>query len=336
MQALLPPDRVGGAGGEIADWNFTATPGPASRPVIRRTPDTPIQNLKPLAGLVVTISVIAAGALFVPPARRPASVNSEPRIAVTIHPLAAILRELTGDRMEVVTLVPPGGSPHTFDPRPSDARAAGSARALFWIDPNLDGWAAGMACQRKIMVMDFIPPEFRIPSPESKSADPHFWTDPLTVKGALPRMLQSLTELDPDAREIFEANAVRFSAELDQLHHQIESTLSSVRGKPVILFHPSFLYLVHRYGLEYAGAIERAPGKEPTPRYLTELAGKMKKLGARTVFTEPQLPRGPAEALAEAAGANVAELDPNGGKPGRETYSELLLFNARVLAEALK
>ncbi|MBI3735894.1 hypothetical protein HY256_05215, partial [Candidatus Sumerlaeota bacterium] len=44
----------------------------------------------------------------------------------------------------------------------------------------------------------------------------------------------------------------------------------------------------------------------------------------------------PAEALAEAAGAKIAELDPNGGMEGRRAYSDLILYNANSLAEALK
>jgi len=54
------------------------------------------------------------------------------------------------------------------------------------------------------------------------------------------------------------------------------------------------------------------------------------------VLTEPQLARRPAEVVAEAAGVRCYEMDPLGGVPGRETYSELLRYNARVLVEALQ
>ena len=43
-----------------------------------------------------------------------------------------------------------------------------------------------------------------------------------------------------------------------------------------------------------------------------------------------------AEVVAEAAGLPLFELDPNGGTQGRMTYSELVLFNARTLAGALR
>lgn len=51
---------------------------------------------------------------------------------------------------------------------------------------------------------------------------------------------------------------------------------------------------------------------------------------------EVQLSRRPAEVLAAEANVALYELDPKGGVAGRDTYEQLLLFNAAVLAEALQ
>ncbi|MBI1785532.1 zinc ABC transporter substrate-binding protein, partial [Candidatus Sumerlaeota bacterium] len=169
-------------------------------------------------------------------------------LVVTIHPLAAILREIVGGKFEIVTLVPPGASPHTFDPRPSEARAVESAQAFFWIDPNLDGWAAKLDCPKKFAMMDLLPGEFRVFIPESESLDPHFWTDPLAVKAVLPSLLKIVVECDPEGRQSYEANAARFAADLDRLNQQVQARLSGVTSRTVVLFHPSFRYLLRRYG----------------------------------------------------------------------------------------
>jgi ABC-type Zn uptake system ZnuABC Zn-binding protein ZnuA len=57
--------------------------------------------------------------------------------------------------------------------------------------------------------------------------------------------------------------------------------------------------------------------------------------GVRVIFTETQLQRRPAEVVAAEAGVALAELDPLGGFPGRDTYQDLLRFDAAVLADAL-
>ena len=93
---------------------------------------------------------------------------------------------------------------------------------------------------------------------------------------------------------------------------------------------------MHRYGLAVAGMVEPFPGKEPTPKFLEALIETAKQQHVRAVFTEPQLPRRPAEVVANACGLPLFELDPNGGADGRRTYRALIEYNASMLKQALQ
>jgi zinc transport system substrate-binding protein len=135
---------------------------------------------------------------------------------------------------------------------------------------------------------------------------------------------------------VYQANGSRFAVELDDLDRRLGEILSPVRGAAVVLHHPSVRYLLNRYGLRLLRVIEESPGKEPSPRYIQDLVNEMKAAGVKAVFNEPQLALRPVEVIAEAAGVPVKTLDPLGGEPGRETYSELLLFNAKALAEGTR
>ena len=152
----------------------------------------------------------------------------------------------------------------------------------------------------------------------------------------LPALADRLAAIDPDGQTQYRENATRFAAQLDDLNKQVEEIVAPIRGASVVSFHPSVCYFLKRYGLVYAGSIESFPGKEPTPRYLERVIKALQKSGAKAVFTEPTLPKRPAEAVAEAAGIAVGELDVEGGKEGRQTYGELILYNARQLNVALK
>ncbi len=274
--------------------------------------------------------------------------DARPRYVATIHPLAEILHELVGERGEVIRLIPPDASPHTYEPRPSDAPLLAGATALFFVAPDLDGWAANLQTSNKITVMDSVPKAYRLAMEahhhtandhdhaENEPLDSHFWTDPLTVKATLPGLLRVLSRLDEAGTVIYQANAKQFGQRLDSLHEQLKTRLQSVKGESVMLFHPSMRYMLNRYGLTLAGTVESAPGKEPSPRYLIELVHKIKRSGVKAIFTEPQLSRRSAESLAEAAGVKLFELDPIGGTEKRMRYDELLLYNARVLEAALK
>jgi zinc transport system substrate-binding protein len=304
------------------------------------------------------------------------------RLTATVHPVACILEEIGGERVTVHRLLPSGASPHTFEPRPADVRAAENAAALFYVDDSLDGWAAKMPAQRRIALFALVPAELRLTYPysdggaapvrraataqaaaphhehgpdcdhgpaaehvhgpdcdhghEAGSLDAHFWPDPLAVKAIAPLVARELSRLDPDGADVYARNATRFAAALDALHVEVTETLAPVRGRAVFLYHPSLLYLLERYGLRYAGSIEMFPGKEPTPRYLATLMERFRAADGRAIFAEPQLSRRAAEVVARELKVKVGLLDPMGGTEQTRTYADLIRFNARALAEALR
>ena len=83
------------------------------------------------------------------------------------------------------------------------------------------------------------------------------------------------------------------------------------------------------------GSIETSPGKEPSAEYTMELIKKIKKAKAKALFTEPQLPEGPAKTIAEAASLKLYVLDPIGGFEGRKNYFDLIKYNTDIFCKAL-
>jgi len=295
------------------------------------------------------------------------SQYSKPVYIATSHPIGEILKEVVGTRAKVEVLVQPGESPHTFSPKPSDAYKINSAKAIFYAAEIMDGWATKLEGGTKIEMIKFVPEthlltfddmhqhkheenidqnkkEISTHDHDNHSSDshphgvidPHFWTDPITVKEMLKGLVDTLSVIDPENAATYRNNAGIFEKRLDLLARQVGNLLDEVRGRPVFLFHPSLRYLLARYGLVYAGAIETSPGKEPSPKYIEQLVKKINDSGAKAIFTEPQLPKEPAEVIAEAATVMLFELDPVGGVKGRMTYPDLILYNAKILQKALK
>lgn len=65
---------------------------------------------------------------------------AQPRIAVTIHPLLDLTQRIAGPDAHVVRLLPPGASPHTFDPSPSVVAEVERADLVILIG-GIDAWA---------------------------------------------------------------------------------------------------------------------------------------------------------------------------------------------------
>lgn len=62
-------------------------------------------------------------------------------VVTSVIPVAYVVEELGGERVEVKALVPPGASPHTFEPVPSDMRRIAAARLFFVIGGGFDAWS---------------------------------------------------------------------------------------------------------------------------------------------------------------------------------------------------
>lgn len=281
----------------------------------------------------------------------PDSAAAKPVYVASILPLACILDGIVGERGEVHVLLPAGVSPHTYEPKPSDAAQAQGCVALFYVAPVLDGWAARHQAPAKIAVFDYVPPESRLPlvtehrdvlpeheadlSQDQARYDPHFWTDPLLVRSILPKLAGELSRLSPAETDTYHRNAEAFSAELTQLDGEVRGVLAPYAGEPVLLFHPSMRYFLKAYSLKFAGAVEVAPGKEPSPADLAEIIELARASHLKALFGEHQLSKKSVDAVSEVVGLPVYLLDPLGSGQSAADYLTMTQHNTQALATAL-
>lgn len=270
---------------------------------------------------------------------------------VTVKPLELILREVCGTRAKVTTLLKAGANAHTYDPTPADAKAVQTATALLWVGEDYDGWAGELNTRQSLQLLPLLPRDQLLTLAEACEHDhgqghahhhhavddPHFFTDPLLVKALLPALVRELGRLDPAGQADYASGATAFGKQLDALHAELAELLLPLKGRPVIQFHASFNYFIHRYSLLNAGVVEEFPGKEPSPKYLQGIVKQIREQQITALFSETLLPRGPAQVIGEAAGVPVFELDPSCGTSERSyaSYSAWLGYNAQIFVKAL-
>lgn len=274
------------------------------------------------------------------------------RIVTTIQPLGLVASELGGERVVVSVLVPPGASPHTFEPQPSDVQSLVAARLIVEVGGGLDGWAhpllaAASARPERLTLLDLpgldpLPaaPGAHVDSGPRDAAhrlDPHAWLDPIRVRDVLvPALAAKLTALDPSGRAVYQASRDRFVARLTALDAEIRATLAD-HGRSFLAFHGAWRYFAKRYDLAEVGVIEEAPGEEPTPRELGALARRARDARVSAILIEPQLSPRIAQMLARDLGVALVTVDPSGdlSDPARASYTGLMLWNAQAFARAL-
>jgi zinc transport system substrate-binding protein len=97
---------------------------------------------------VVAVLLIGLGANYLMNSREgaPAATkgSSQVKVAATIFPVYDIARQVAGDRAEVVGILPPGTSPHTFNPKPSDLAKLEGSKLVFAIGHGLDNWTESL------------------------------------------------------------------------------------------------------------------------------------------------------------------------------------------------
>lgn len=270
------------------------------------------------------------------------AADDSPRFVTTIPPFEMILRPVVEGRGTVERLLDPGASPHTYDPTPSDLRATTSATALVYGAEHLDGWAADLPTDRRLALVDLLPPSARLSFGEeghgpadTATVDPHFWTDPLAVASLLPALADTLCAIDTAGCATYRANADSFATRLAALDARLQQLTAPVREARVLLAQPFFRYFLHRYGPRLAGIVAVRPGTQPTARDLQRLIEQAEAADARAILTQRQLSAQAATAVAEPTTLPLIQLDPLGGTEGRDTYAALLLGNARHLRDSL-
>jgi zinc transport system substrate-binding protein len=275
-------------------------------------------------------------------------LGPKPKVAATIFPLYDIVKNVVGEEAEAVLILPPGASPHGFEPRPSQVAELAGAEVVFMIGHGLDDWAGEMALDagagelvkmdREIMLLEASHVHDEEGEEEHEEgevlADPHYW---LNVPNALlmSRMVKEvLTQKYPERAEIFEVNQNEYAKRLAKLDGEIRAQLAGVSNKNIVTFHDGWRYFAREYGLTVAEVFEEVAGEEPTAAQVAEFGRRVEAAGVRVIFSEPQLSGELLGGLAGDFGVLVWQLDPLGGVPERDSYEKLMRFNAAQIVQS--
>lgn len=301
----------------------------------------PLLRLLPAAALIVTFALAACAG--------DEEERTEARVAVvtTLTVLEDIVREVGGDRVEVISLLQTDADPHTYEPTPRDVQRVTEADVIFAnglelesaalkiIEPNLPAGvplielgegaaAAGVTLRR---------------SDNDETVDPHVWLNADNVREYARIIRDALAEADPAASERYEENYQSYLDRLDELDEYVQAKVSPVppERRKLVTTHEAFGYMADYMGLEVAAAVTASPGQEPSAADIAALQEAIQKLGVAAVFQEPQL-GAESSVLQQAAadvGVEVCTLYSGALNEDVPTYIDLMRFNADEVASCL-
>jgi len=273
-------------------------------------------------------------------------------ITVSIPPQEWFVSQIAGDKAHAMVLAGPGQNPHSYEPGPRQIQSLSASGA--WI---LSGVEFEISLRPKIaalfpnlLIVDGTEGvSFRMleehddgdghdhsalePQPSPLQAgegsplviDRHTWLGREPAKILAAHIRDALSLLDSANEAYYRERCEVLVKLIDDEFDRLKVDLAPLYGKRVFVYHPSFGYFLDEFGI-FQEAVETG-GKEPTPRELYNLIGRLKEEKAAAVFVQAQFPVNAAKTLSSAVGAELIALDP---------LAEDWLANIRLMGQTLK
>lgn len=272
--------------------------------------------------LLIILLVIFTGCVEVPQTEK--EINKRIGVVVSILPQAEFVEKVGGDKVQVVVMVPPEASPHTYEPTPSQLKEVSKAKMyakvgsgvefeLAWMDKiiSVNKGMLVIDCSKRMELIegehDGEPHEHK-EEHEHHGVDPHIWLSPKNAKIMVENIYQGLIQIDPANQEYYARNKEKYLQELDELDNEITQALSGKKNRKIMVYHPAWAYFARDYGLEQI-PIE-GEGKEPTPQGIANLIKQAKENNITVIFASPQFSTKSAEVVAKEIDGEVVLISP--------------------------
>lgn len=278
------------------------------------------------------------------------------KVITTTEDLAAIAKEVGGDRVEVDFIARGVQDPHFIEAKPSYmvklSRAdlfvqVGLELEAAWVNSLLAGARNGkiqagasgfVDASHGIQALE-IPagPADRSQGDVHLQGNPHYWLDPVNGKRIARNIAEGLKRADPSGKDDYDRRADRFSEKLDQAIVRWSESMKPLKGTKIITYHNSWPYFLRRFDLHAAGYIEPKPGIPPSTAHLQALIGLIQREKIKVIVMEPYFDEKAPRFVAEKAGAKVVVLPPSvSSGTGIADYFQLYDHLVATLVNALR
>jgi ABC-type Zn uptake system ZnuABC Zn-binding protein ZnuA len=302
------------------------------------------------------VFLIFLSALFVSASLFSAAFAAEKiRVVATIPDLKALTEEVGGKLVDVESLARGTQNAHELEIRPSLMLKLRRADLLIENGLELDSWAdvavqgannpnivrgapGRIDVSRGIQVLEV--PSTRVDRSMGDVhplGNPHYSLDPGMAPIITQNIVDGLGRFSPDHRTEFEKNRQAFLTRLDEAMARWTRAMEPLKGARVVVYHPQWIYMLHRFGLNQAATLEDRPGIPASPAHLTRVIRQMKEEQIKVIIVEPWNDLKLATRVADEAGAKAVVLASMvGGVKGADSYIAAIDHNVNALVTAMK
>ena len=282
----------------------------------------------------------------------PAEATERLKVVASFSIIADFVRNVGGDRIELVTLVGPDGDAHVYSPTPADARRMAEAKVVVMNGLGFEGWMSRLvkSSGTKALTLEAAKGVATIRTGERDrhahghahaGVDPHAWQNVANARVYVANIRDALVKADPAGRDAYEANARDYLVRLDALEAEVKAAIARIPAerRKIIMGHEAFGYFEAAYGLDFIAPQGVSTEAEASAKDVARIIQQIKRERIAAVFLENVSDPRLIERMAKATGARIGEklysdaLSGAGGPAG--TYIDMMRHNIRALSAAL-
>lgn len=275
-------------------------------------------RIRPALGLILSAAIVwLLTSCATPVARSQEDLSRRPiRAVTTIGMISDIVRNVGGQRVQVIGLMGPGVDPHLYKATEGDVIRLLEADVVFYNGLHLEAKMGDVlermrSRTRTVAVTDGIDRSLLLAPPQFEGAyDPHVWFDVTLWMKAVERVRDALIEMDPGSADLYRANAQAYLAQLADLHTYVKTQAARLPPEQRVLItaHDAFNYFGRAYGFEVHGLQGISTATEAGTADVQRLADLIAQRRIRAIFVESSVSPRTIEAVqaaVQARGFNV-------------------------------
>lgn len=244
------------------------------------------------------------------------TIKSESKInvAVSIVPEETFVKEVGGDKVNITTMIPSGQSPENYAPTTDIMEQLSNSSLYFSIgvpteNANILPKIGDFNKKIKIVSMaDEVSKVYSERKFESGERDPHIWLSPKRAKVMVETIAKELSAVDPNNADYYKTNSENYIKKLNKLDEDIKSSLSLLKAKDFICYHPAFGYFADDYGFQMT-ALEKE-GKEATIEDFQNTIDFAKEKGIKAIFYQAEIDSKQAKSFATEINGKAEMVQP--------------------------
>ena len=269
------------------------------------------------------------------------------KVVATFSILGDVATQIGGDRIELTTLVGPDADAHTYQTKPTDARAVAQAQAMVSNGLGFEGWADRLAAAAPLKGRHIVASAGIKPLENAKGghghghADPHCWQDVACLRHYAGVVAAGLAVADAANADFYRTRAAAYDARLAALDGWIRAEVAKVPAdrRKVISGHDAFRYFARAYGVQFLAPRGYNTENEPSARDMAALIRLVREQKIKALFIENMTNPALVEQIARDSGGVVgAPLYSDAlSKPGgpAATYEAMMRHNVTALVAGM-